>query len=426
VKVETWTDEDRAAHTAVKAEVKTLDEQVAVMEESEADKLRLEKPVPGPKPQPVPAPEEREEKPEVKPRVIHRIGKLTAFRGPDAEEMAYRSGQWILATLYGHAGAADYCREHGIGMDARTAQATGVNTLGGALVPPEFERSIIDLREDYGYFRQNARVMPMAGDTLDVPRRAGGLTTYFVGENAAITESSKTWDSVKLTVRKLAALTKYSSEIAEDAIINVADDLAREMALAFATTEDSCGFLGDATSTYGGITGLKTACDTATKGTYTAIAGNTAFSTLDMADFLSMYGLLPQYPGIQPKWFLHKAAWADSMSRLVYAQGSSSSAEAVNGVMQPTFLGFPVVFVNSMNSTLTAQTATSGLCYFGDLRMAAMMGERRGIRVKLSDQRYFEYDQLAIQCTERIDIVVHDVGTTAVYGPMIMLKTPGS
>jgi HK97 family phage major capsid protein len=58
--------------------------------------------------------------------------------------------------------------------------------------------------------------------------------------------------------------------------------------------------------------------------------------------------------------------------------------------------------------------------------MAATFGERRGIRIKTSDQRYFEYDQLGIQGTERIDINIHDVGDTSNAGAMIMLSTNSS
>jgi hypothetical protein len=51
----------------------------------------------------------------------------------------------------------------------------------------------------------------------------------------------------------------------------------------------------------------------------------------------------------------------------------------------------------------------------------ARMGERRGIRVKTSDDRYFEYDQIGIQATERVDIVVHDVGDATTAGPIVAL-----
>ena len=53
-------------------------------------------------------------------------------------------------------------------------------------------------------------------------------------------------------------MTRMSTELAEDAAINVADDLAREMAYAFATAEDAAGWNGDGTSTYGGIMGMRT------------------------------------------------------------------------------------------------------------------------------------------------------------------------
>jgi HK97 family phage major capsid protein len=61
------------------------------------------------------------------------------------------------------------------------------------------------------------------------------------------------------------------------------------------------------------------------------------------------------------------------------------------------------------------------MLYFGDLSLAARMGERRGIRVKTSDDRYFEYDQIGIQATERVDVNVHDVGDATTAGPIVAL-----
>jgi hypothetical protein len=49
-----------------------------------------------------------------------------------------------------------------------------------------------------------------------------------------------------------------STELAEDAVISIADDLAQEMGYAFAVAEDAAGWTGDGTSTYGGISGVKT------------------------------------------------------------------------------------------------------------------------------------------------------------------------
>jgi HK97 family phage major capsid protein len=62
---------------------------------------------------------------------------------------------------------------------------------------------------------------------------------------------------------------------------------------------------------------------------------------------------------------------------------------------------------------------------FGNLGMAATLGSRRGIRVGLSDQRYWSSDQIGVKGTERFDINVHDLGTASVKSPFAVL-TGGS
>lgn len=339
-----------------------------------------------------------------------------------SNEDAYVAGQWCLGMLLGNRESLGWLDRNGFEGLTQVAHS---NTLGGYLVPEQFNTAIIDLRQKYGLFRQNADVAPMGSDTATWPKWLSGLTTYWVGEETDITGSNMTFGQISLTARKLAALCKISNDLAEDAVVDLAARVANEVAYAFAVKEDSCGFLGDGTSTYGGIVGLIKACATATATVSTAAAGNTAFSTLDLADFEAMIGKLPEYEGIRPEWYISKAGWAASMMRLADAAGGITAAE-IEGKRQLTFLGYPVNLVQTMNSTLTAQTSTNGLCYFGDLRMAATLGDRRGIRMESSKDRYFEYDQLAVKGTERFDINVHSVGDTSSAGAMIMLATPAS
>lgn len=354
-------------------------------------------------------------------QAAYRHKSLKAFRGPHAEQAAYLSGMFLLATLCRNERAAQFCKDNG--LDIRGAQSTTTDSKGGFLVPSELEQAIVDLREERGVFRRESRIVPMGSDTLEVPRRSGGLTAYFVSDNTEITASDKSWDSVTLTARKLAALVKYSSELSEDAVISIAEDLASEIAYAFADKEDNCGFLGDGTSTYGHITGVVNAV--AAGSIHTALTGNTSFGTLDLVDFEAMVGKLPQYAEANAKWFISKAGWANSMLRLAEAAGGNTTREIEAGGGRQ-FLGYPVVISQVLNSTLTAQTSTNGLCFFGDLRLASMMGSRRGISIMGSNDRYFEFDQLAIKGTERFDINVHERGTATAAGAILSLKTPAS
>jgi len=349
--------------------------------------------------------------------------RLQCFQGPTAIEEAYISGMWILANFYDVGFARKWCLDNGLSV--RGALSTGDNEKGGVLVPEEFASTLIRLVERFGIFRQKAFPWPMASDTTTVPRQIGEVTVYFVGENEETDESDIQTDGIRLTARKLSALCKWPTEIDEDSVISIADLLARSIAYAMAVKEDACGFIGDGKSTYGGISGLITKCGANAGTIKTAATGNTAFSTLDLADFEGMMGMLPEFEGIEPEWYISKAGWAASMMRLADAAGGNTAAD-IEGKRRLTFLGYPVNIVQTMNKVLTAQTSTNGLCYFGDLRMAATMGTRRGLTMRISDQRYFEYDQIGILANERFDINVHEVGDASNAGAVVMLATPAS
>jgi HK97 family phage major capsid protein len=358
----------------------------------------------------------------VSAQAAYRHASLRAYRGDLAESRAYIAGQFLLATLGQNPRAIAWCKEHGVDTTFHGAMTESSNQLGGFLVPTEMEMAIIDLRESRGVFRREARIVPMGSDTKSQPRRTGGLTAYFVGEREQITESEKGWDAINLVAKKIGVLAKYSSELSEDAVISIADDLTSEIAYAFASKEDECGFNGDGTKPYGGIVGVKNQLQAGS--IYTALAGNTSFATLDMVDFESMVGMLPEYAEDNAKWYISKAGWAASMMRLIDAAGGNTSRE-VEGGAQREFLGYPVEVVQVMNRTLTAQTSTKGLVYFGDLRQAVSLGNRRGISIMVSDQRYFETDELGIKGTERFDINVHEDGDANNAGSIIGLSTPG-
>lgn len=342
--------------------------------------------------------------------------KLVAYKGSEnGLEDAYASGQFLMATLVGNQSSRQWCQDHGI----LAAHSTGDNTKGGFTVPEPLENALIRLVEERGVFRRNARVWPMASGSVMIPRRAGGFTTYFVGENSAGTPSDMSFDQIKLEAKKLMTLTQVSSELNEDTIIALAELVTTEIGYAFADKEDQCGFNGDGTSTYGGILGLKGAL--AAGSIQDAATGNDSALTLDLADFEALIGKLPQFPGIMPKFYVHSAVYWASMARLMDAAGGNTVENLGNGPVR-SFLGYPVEFVQVLPST-TGTLASTNLLYFGDLSMACTMGSRRGAEIATDSSVYFTSDAIAIRATERFDINVHERGTASTAGPMLALKT---
>lgn len=369
--------------------------------------------------------------PEAK-RYLKRFASVKSFAGRTEDEKAmkaYRFAQFAAATLADYEPSKKYCAEHGI--ELKTMKES-VNTAGGFLVPDEFDNELIDLRETYGSFRRNARVVPMMRDTKNRNRRVSGLTAYFANEAGGATESEKGWDQVSLTAEKLITLTRMSAELYEDAMVNLGDDLAEEIAYAFALKEDQCGFLGDGTSTYGGIIGLSPKF-LALNATIAYIAGvvvatGNLFSEFVMGDFTTTVGKLPQYADSRAKWYCSRFFKATVMDRLSLAVGGVTQEE-VEGKRRNTFLGYPVEVCQVMPKTdANSQIA----CYFGDLRAAADFGDRRQTTIAISDQRYFDTDEIGIKGTERFDINNHSLGNASssagsrVEGPLIAVISAAS
>lgn len=370
------------------------------------------------------APAERKVNPElanggrievVKPDLF-RFGQLRAFKGPKAEANAYISGKWLMATVMGDAAARQWCRDKGVEIRVQTE---GVNAAGGFVVPDVMERAVIDLREEYGMFRKYARVIPMTSDHSIIPRRTGGVTAYFVGETTAITASDKSWNQVELTAKKLGALTRMSTDLSEDAIINLADDLAQEMAYAFAAKEDACGLDGDGTNTYGGMVGIRIKMiDGLHLGSYSQAASpGDDWAELTIADLTAVMAPLPTYAKANAKWFCSGACKHGTFDRLALALAGNNAQTIAEGGL-PKFMGYPIVEHAAMPSG--AGYNGTIMLLFGDLRLSTTFGDRRGITIKVSMERYLEYDQIGIQATERFCIVNHDIGGAAAttYGPM--------
>ncbi len=365
-------------------------------------------------------------------QVLKRFGKVKSFSGRTQDEAAlkaYRFAQFAAASLANHEPSVKYCTEHGISLKT---MKESVNTAGGFLVPDEFDNDLIDLRELYGVFRRNARVVPMMRDTKNRNKRETGLTAYFANEAGAATESEKGWSQVSLTAEKLITLTRMSAELYEDAMVSLGDDLAEEISYAFALKEDQCGFLGDGTSTYGGIIGLSPKF-LALSGTIAYIAGvvvgaGNAMSEIVLSDFNTVVGKLPEYADNRAKWYCSRFFWSTVMQRLAVAAGGVT-AEEIEGKRVRTFLGYPVEVAQVMPKT---DANSQMLAYFGDLRTSTDFGDRRQTTIAISDQRYFDTDEIGIKGTERFDINNHSLGNASataglrVEGPLVALISAAS
>ena len=346
------------------------------------------------------------------PATARATRTLKAFKGPEAERSAYASGQFFRA-LNGNGQARQWCRDNGV----LNAMGENDDLRGGVLVPPEFSTAVISLMESYGVISQYARDYPMTSDTVTIPRRVSGLTAYAVSEAGEITASDPTMGQVSLTAKKWATLTRVSSELNEDAVIALAEYLAEEMAQAHALRLDTAGFLGNGEPVNGGVMGLANALNAGS--VVTAASTQNTAASLTIGVFHAAVGKLPEFPGLNPVWFVHKSVWSNVMARLQVAAGGNNVENFGDGPVRQ-FLGYPVVFAQVLPSTIGASTK---FAYFGDLSMASTLGLRRGLSVVADASRYMEFDQTAFRSTIRWDYNIHERGDANNAGPIVRLDS---
>lgn len=345
-----------------------------------------------------------------------RSGKLKAFSNDEKGlERAYRAGMWGRAVLMGDESAARWCRDNQVRV------MTGTTSSTASLVPEEMITPIIDLREQYGVARRYCRVIPMGSDTATVPRRVSGVTAYFPGRTAATTESDAAFEDVNLVAREVSSLTRISKAYADDAIIDLGDYLATEMAYAFAVKEDECLFNGDGTSTYGGIYGIrpKIIDGTHTAGAVDAATGVDTFAEVTASDLLKVSGALPEFAGINPAWFISKRGNALVFDALKAAGGGNAIAD-LGERPRLQWLGDEIVISQAMPK-VTTDLSNVAMIVYGDLNMGVTFGDRMGFEVDVLRERYAEFRQVGVIATERMDIVVHGLGDNTNAGAIVAM-----
>lgn len=350
--------------------------------------------------------------------------RFKTFDGKPDNMAAYRTGQFIAATFYRNQRAHEWCLQN---MPEYRAMSSLTNTAGGYLIPDEWSAQIIRLTLEYGVFDRFARRWPMGSDTLSVPRRTGGITSYFAAEASSTTESSPTVDMVSLSAKKLMTDTVWPTELSDDAMISIADFVTQEIALAHAIKHDQCGFIGNGSSTYGGMRG---ACaklididgaGTDSAGAVNAAANHDSYSEYDVNDFLSVVSKAPRIPGANYAWHCTFPAYAQSMGRILLALNGNSVPDVAAG-MPLSFLGYPVIINNVMNSDAsTTDHSDTVPILFADLGLGAAMGVRREISIKVSDIPLMRSDSILAVSTHRFDINVHECGDASNAGVVLGL-----
>lgn len=340
----------------------------------------------------------------------------TSFADADAAEVFGAFARLTLSKMH-PAEMGDYSAKAD-DADICKALGTTTGTLGGFLVPDEFRADLIELKEIYGVMRGVTGVTPMGRDVLMVPRLGSDVTTNWVTENSAETAQDKpTFDLVQLSAKALRSLVLVSTELMQDAALNVGDVIARSMARSMGSAEDDAAINGNGTSTYGGVVGLINGLDANAYFTSTA----TTWAAITWSDILNVFAKQSHINGLgDPIGLCSKQFWDGTIVPLVHAAGGQTQQERINGVNTYRAGGYNFVLCPKMPQSLPASKIAMYAGWFG---AGMKFGEREVGSLMTSEDRYFEYDQIAFKMRERIDINLHELGASGSNIVIAGLKT---
>lgn len=360
------------------------------------------------------------------PNSVKFASKSLPFEGGSRYEKAkkaYAFGKLVQA-IRGDKKATSWLSEN-YGVKAMNETT---NSAGGFLVPDELMAELIFLRDQYGVVRRNADVRTMGSDTLWIPKNSASATTYWVGDNAGITASDITLARVEVLAKKVGILTQISSELNEDAVVEIGAAWAQDVAWKIESEIDRVCMLGSsANATDGNINGFITenlgvASNT---GTIAAASGTVAnWTAVSRQNLRSMVGVLPLYadrPG-EVKWFMSRRFYQDVVCNILDGLGGNGVNDLANfNNGNPTLFGYPIEFSQHLAST-AAGTVNTHLCAFGNLKTGTVYGDRRDLDIRMSEHYYFNADSLAMKATSRVGFTCHDPGTNGAAGSVVVLK----
>ena len=346
---------------------------------------------------------------------------LNAFKGQNAERDAYDCGLAFKAVLFRDSEARDkLISRRGEAFYASMNENNPVD--GGYAVAPEFSTAVFTAWEQTGAIQKLAKRVPMQSDSLELLKQTGSTTVYYPGEEGEITASDMDFGRVGLVPKKRAILAYMSNELKDDAIVPVMDMLAADMGHQFALKQDQEGILGDGTSTYGNVAGIKTKIAAATASISQAATGHNLWSEIDLADIAAWMGKLPDKFRVegQLQFLCSQAFKWQVFDRLALSAGGALAMDYSTGVPRLQFLGVPIV---TSDRCETAQADATVCAYFGNFGQGLLLGERTQIRIATSEHVAFTSDRLAIRGTTRYDLQVHEPGNTSTAGAIVALKT---
>ena len=242
-----------------------------------------------------------------------------------------------------------------------------------------------------------------------IPVQANKLGKFVpMQELAEYSKQVANFKAIKLEAHKFGTLISFSQEAIEDTGYNLESELLRQLAEAYSMTLDELIVKGNTEYDVQGLESLSIE-----DGAKEVKLG----ADLTPETLTELYFALPIRYRSTATWVISDQT-AKALTDMKFADGRPVLVTSYNGSpvgMQTTILGRPVI----INEHIANIDGTGTAIYFGDLKRALIVGERKALSLQKSTEYGFINDEIAIKANMRLDI-------KKALGEAMVLGTVGS
>lgn len=227
-----------------------------------------------------------------------------------------------------------------------------------------------------------------------IPVQANKLGKFVpMQELAEYSKQVANFKAIKLEAHKFGTLISFSQEALDDTGYNLESELLRQLAEAYSMTLDELIVKGNDEYDVQGLSSFS-AEDGAKE---VKLTGEITPETLT-----ELYFALPIRYRSTATWVISDQT-AKALTDMKFKDGKPVLVNSYNGSpvgMQTTILGRPVI----INEHIANLDSTGTAIYFGDLKRALIVGERKALSLQKSTEYGFINDEIAIKANMRLDI----------------------
>jgi len=296
----------------------------------------------------------------------------------------------------------------GLACDFLGVQQRAALTSTDIPMPINFASEVVELVWKYGQFRRYATVYPLGTLANKLPKLSTSPAFGVIAQSGAITEKSPQIAFVTFNAFKSGGMVRVPSEIDADSIVALGQFLARYVAREMAKWEDTVGYLGDGTGTYGSVSGIGKKADTLGN-KIQLVTTKTHPSDITLTDLRNLRTKIDAAALAAGAYYMHP-----TMESFLCSLNTSTYVPYVaTGPNGPTLEGFPVRWIGVMPIYDTAVHLSQYQVYFGD-HSYWYFGERVALDLQVSRDVYFATDEVGIRALERFDIQLMADNATSV------------